>query len=116
MRFDTGGSSYGGYPGGGGDGDINDLLSQMFGGAAGGAAGGRAGQGSYAGYGAPRGPRKGADVLALNVVGWASGFGRVDTAVVAVDAAGTVLGEAEGSKADVAEALWDVVVGRLPER
>ena len=60
--------------------------------------------------------RKGADVLALNVVGWASGFGRVDTAVVAVDAAGTVLGEAEGSKADVAEALWDVVVGRLPER
>ena len=44
VRFDTGGSSYGGYPGGGGDGDINDLLSQMFGGAAGGAAGGRAGR------------------------------------------------------------------------
>ncbi|KRE40437.1 DnaJ C-terminal domain-containing protein [Knoellia sp. Soil729] len=63
VRFDTGGgSSYGGYPGGG-DADINDLLSQMFGGAAGGAAG-RGGQAGYAGYGAPRGPRKGADVQA----------------------------------------------------
>ena len=64
MRFDTGG----GYPGGGGgEADINDLLSQMFGGAAGGAAGGagaRPGPGGYAGYGAPRGPRKGADIQA----------------------------------------------------
>ena len=66
VRFDTGGGqSYGGYPGGAGGGgeDINDLLSQMFGGAAGGAAG-RGGQPGYAGYGAPRGPRKGADVQA----------------------------------------------------
>jgi len=63
VRFDTGGgSSYGGYPGGGGDPDVNDLLSQMFGGAAGGSAG--RGQAGYAGYGAPRGPRKGADVQA----------------------------------------------------
>ncbi|MDT0212892.1 DnaJ C-terminal domain-containing protein [Rothia sp. ARF10] len=60
VRFDTGGGSYGGYPGGGGE-DINDLLAQMFGGAAGG--GGRP-QPGYAGYGAPRGPRKGADVQA----------------------------------------------------
>ena len=65
VRFDTGGSSYGGYPGGG-DADINDLLSQMFGGAAGGA--GRQGQGGYAGYGAPRGPRKGADVQATTTL------------------------------------------------
>lgn len=61
VRFDTGGGQpHGGYPGGGED--INDLLSQMFGGAAGGA--GRSGQSAYAGYGAPRGPRKGADVQA----------------------------------------------------
>lgn len=60
VRFDTGGGSYGGYPGGGGE-DINDLLAQMFGGAAGG--GGRP-QPGYAGYGASRGPRKGADVQA----------------------------------------------------
>ena len=67
VRFDTGGgSSYGGYPGGG-DGDINDLLSQMFGGAAGGAAG-RAGQAGYAGFGAARGPRKGADVQATTAL------------------------------------------------
>ena len=67
VRFDTGGgSSYGGYPGGG-DGDINDLLSQMFGGAAGGAAG-RGGQAGYAGYGAARGPRKGADVQATTAL------------------------------------------------
>lgn len=67
VRFDTGGgSSYGGYPAGG-DGDINDLLSQMFGGAAGGAAG-RGGQAGYAGYGAPRGPRKGADVQATTTL------------------------------------------------
>jgi molecular chaperone DnaJ len=61
VRFDTGGGqAYGaGYPGGGDD--INDLLSQMFGGAAGG--GGRP-QPGYAGYNAPRGPRKGADVQA----------------------------------------------------
>jgi len=66
VRFDTGGgSSYGGYPGGRGGGgeDINDLLSQMFGGAAGGSPG-RGGQPGYAGYGAPRGPRKGVDVQA----------------------------------------------------
>ncbi|WP_353951472.1 DnaJ C-terminal domain-containing protein [Knoellia sp. S7-12] len=63
VRFDTGGgSSYGGYPGGGGDPDVNDLLAQMFGGAAGASAG--RGQAGYAGYGAPRGPRKGADVQA----------------------------------------------------
>lgn len=66
VRFDTGGggASYGGYPGGGGGEDINDLLSQMFGGAAGGGAPGGRGQAGYAGYGAPRGPRKGADVQA----------------------------------------------------
>jgi len=66
VRFDTGGGpSYGGYSGGG-DGDINDLLSQMFGGAAGGA--GRPAQSGYAGYGAPRGPRKGADVQATTTL------------------------------------------------
>ncbi|KGN37947.1 DnaJ C-terminal domain-containing protein [Knoellia subterranea] len=61
VRFDTGGGS----PYGGGGEDINDLLAQMFGGAAGGARGGQAG---YAGYGAPRGPRKGADVQATTTL------------------------------------------------
>ena len=57
--------------------------------------------------------RKGADVLALNAVGWARGFGGVYTAVVAVDASGEVLADAAGSKAEVADALWDVVARRL---
>jgi molecular chaperone DnaJ len=70
VRFDTGG--YGGFPGGGygaggaGGADINDLLSQMFGGGAGGRAGARTSYGGsdFGGYGAPRGPRKGQDVEA----------------------------------------------------
>ncbi len=57
VRFDTGGR--GAYPGGG-DQDINDLLAQMFGGAAGGQAQGD----PFGGYGAPRGPRRGQDVQA----------------------------------------------------
>jgi molecular chaperone DnaJ len=58
VRFDTGGRP-GGYPGGG-DQDINDLLAQMFGGAA----GGRGQADPFGGYGAPRGPRRGQDVQA----------------------------------------------------
>jgi len=56
--------------------------------------------------------RKGADLLALNVVGVDAGFGDVENAVVAVAADGRVVGEAAGSKADVAEALWDLVAAR----
>ena len=63
VRFGTGGQ--GGYPGyaggprgGAGEPDIEDLLSQMFGGAGGGA--GRSGSQ----FGAPRGPRRGQDVQA----------------------------------------------------
>lgn len=58
VRFSTGG------PGGAGAGqpDLDDLLAQMFGGGAAGA--GRGGAEAYPGFGAPRGPRKGADVQA----------------------------------------------------
>ena len=60
VRFSQGGPG-GGYSGG--DQDINDLLAQMFGGAA---AGGRGSGGGdpFGGFGAPRGPRPGADVQA----------------------------------------------------
>ena len=58
VRFQQSGGGYGG-----GQEDINDLLAQMFGGAAGpGSRGGDPFGG--AGYGAPRGPRPGADVQA----------------------------------------------------
>ncbi|NNM47940.1 DnaJ C-terminal domain-containing protein [Knoellia koreensis] len=51
VRYSTGG--------GGGQPDLEDLLSGMFGGAS-----PYGGQQGYAGYGAPRGPRKGADLTA----------------------------------------------------
>ncbi|HYN30463.1 MAG TPA: DnaJ C-terminal domain-containing protein [Dermatophilaceae bacterium] len=73
VRFSTGGGpAQPGYaggpggpggPGGAGDPDLSDILSQMFGGAAGGA-GGAAGGPAYGGFGATRGPRRGADVEA----------------------------------------------------
>src|SRR6478609_3764910 len=57
VRFSTGG------PGGAGAGqpDLDDLLAQMFGGAA---AGGARGADPFSGFQAPRGPRAGADVQA----------------------------------------------------
>ena len=58
VRFSTGG------PGGAGQAgqpDLDDLLAQMFGGAA---AGGARGADPFSGFGAPRGPRAGADVQA----------------------------------------------------
>ncbi len=54
--------------------------------------------------------RKGADLLALNEVGWAKGFEASDNAVTVVDAVGTVVIERRGTKRDVAEALWDAVL------
>ena len=63
VRFSTG------APGAGGQPDLDDLLAQMFGGAAGGAGAGAGGRGQrgadpFSGFGAPRGPRPGADVQA----------------------------------------------------
>jgi phosphopantothenoylcysteine decarboxylase/phosphopantothenate--cysteine ligase len=57
--------------------------------------------------------RKGADLLVLNSVGWTTGFGRDDTAVVVIDADGDVVSEAEGSKASVAETVLDAVASRV---
>ena len=60
VRFSTGGPGAGGQP------DLDDLLAQMFGGAAAGATGARGARGAdpFSGFGAPRGPRPGADVQA----------------------------------------------------
>jgi molecular chaperone DnaJ len=60
VRFSTGGPGAGGQP------DLDDLLAQMFGGAAGAGAGTRGAPGAdpFSGFGAPRGPRPGADVQA----------------------------------------------------
>ncbi len=54
--------------------------------------------------------RKGTDLLAVNEVGWAKGFEAADNAVTVIDVGGEVVAARRGSKADVAEALWDAVL------
>ena len=58
VRFSTSGAGGAGQP------DLDDLLAQMFGGAAGGGARGARGADPFSGFSAPRGPRAGADVQA----------------------------------------------------
>jgi phosphopantothenoylcysteine decarboxylase / phosphopantothenate---cysteine ligase len=65
-----------------------------------------------AAHGRAKALRKGADLLAVNVVGERAGFGDVPNAVVVLDAAGEEVGRAEGSKTDVARGLVDLIVGR----
>lgn len=57
--------------------------------------------------------RKGADLLAVNAVGNGKGFGDVANAVTVLDRDGQPVGEAAGTKHDVARGLWDLVVPRL---
>ena len=65
VRFSTGGRGPGGAGGAGGAGpDLQDLLGGLFGGAGGPAGAGGFGADPYGGFGAPRGPRRGADVSA----------------------------------------------------
>ena len=54
--------------------------------------------------------RKGADLLAVNEVGWAKGFEADENAITVLTAAGGAAASARGSKRDVAEALWDAIV------
>lgn len=53
--------------------------------------------------------RKGADLLVVNEVGWTTGFESPDNAGTVLGADGPVA-EASGSKATVADALWDAVI------
>lgn len=55
--------------------------------------------------------RKGADLLAVNQVGWSRGFEADDNEVVLLGASGDVVETAGGTKRDVADALWDAVLG-----
>lgn len=57
--------------------------------------------------------RKGADLLAVNAVGDGKGFGDVANAVTVLDRDGAQVGQAAGSKQDVARGLWDLIVPRL---
>jgi phosphopantothenoylcysteine decarboxylase / phosphopantothenate---cysteine ligase len=53
--------------------------------------------------------RKGVDYLVVNRVGWTEGFATDRNAVIVLDAAGTIVGESDGSKASVADRILDLV-------
>ncbi|WES64211.1 bifunctional phosphopantothenoylcysteine decarboxylase/phosphopantothenate--cysteine ligase CoaBC [Microbacter sp. GSS18] len=54
--------------------------------------------------------RKGVDLLAVNEVGWTTGFETADNTLVLIDSSDEVVARAEGSKREVADALWDAVI------
>ncbi|MCB7137561.1 bifunctional phosphopantothenoylcysteine decarboxylase/phosphopantothenate--cysteine ligase CoaBC [Cellulosimicrobium marinum] len=64
-------------------------------------------------HGRAKARRKGADLLVVNAVGDGRGFGVDVNEVTLLDGAGDVVGQAEGSKDAVADAVWDAVVARL---
>ncbi len=59
--------------------------------------------------GARKAARKGADLLAVNEVGWQAGFERDDNTLLVLDRAGDVVASASGTKREAADALWDAV-------
>lgn len=54
--------------------------------------------------------RKGLDLLAVNEVGWTTGFGTADNKLFILDATDTVIAEPLGSKQAVADALLDAIL------
>lgn len=64
-------------------------------------------------HGAAKARRKGADLMAVNAVGPATGFGDVPNSVVVLDADGTEVARAAGSKDEVARALIALIARRL---
>lgn len=71
------------------------------------------GDGDVVDHGRAKAIRKGADLLVVNAVGGGRGFGTPDNEVTILDASGSVVATAAGSKAQVADAVWDAVVARL---
>jgi phosphopantothenoylcysteine decarboxylase/phosphopantothenate--cysteine ligase len=54
--------------------------------------------------------RKGADLLAVNEVGWDKGFEREENALSIIAANGELVAAARGTKREVAESLWNAVL------
>ncbi len=67
-------------------------------------------------HGRAKARRKGADLLVVNAVGAGRGFGTPDNAVTILDRTGEVVAVAEGTKATVADAIWDAVAAILDDR
>ena len=53
--------------------------------------------------------RKGVDLLVVNRVSWDAGFETPDNRVLILDDSGAVVADAEGTKREVADAVWDAV-------
>ncbi|WP_423464656.1 bifunctional phosphopantothenoylcysteine decarboxylase/phosphopantothenate--cysteine ligase CoaBC [Promicromonospora sp. MS192] len=70
--------------------------------------------GSVLDHGRTKARRKGADLIAVNAVGSGRGFGTDGNEVTILDGAGDVVGQASGTKREVADALWDAVAKLLP--
>jgi phosphopantothenoylcysteine decarboxylase/phosphopantothenate--cysteine ligase len=70
--------------------------------------------GSVLDHGRTKARRKGADLIAVNAVGSGRGFGTDSNEVTLLDGSGDVVGQAAGSKREVADAVWDAVVKLLP--
>jgi phosphopantothenoylcysteine decarboxylase/phosphopantothenate--cysteine ligase len=70
--------------------------------------------GSVLEHGRTKARRKGADLIAVNAVGAGRGFGTDSNEVTILDEAGDVVGQASGSKREVADAVWDAVAKLLP--
>ena len=64
-------------------------------------------------HGAAKARRKGVDLMAVNAVGPATGFGDVPNSVIVLDAAGAEVARAAGSKDEVARALIALIARRL---
>ncbi len=69
--------------------------------------------GSVLDHGRAKALRKGADLLIVNPVGEAVGFGDVPNSVTILDGAGEVVGTSDGTKLVVAHAILDQVATRL---
>jgi phosphopantothenoylcysteine decarboxylase/phosphopantothenate--cysteine ligase len=59
--------------------------------------------------GAAKIARKGADLLVVNRVGWNVGFATESNTVIVLDRAGTIVGEASGTKRSVADRILDLL-------
>jgi phosphopantothenoylcysteine decarboxylase/phosphopantothenate--cysteine ligase len=64
-------------------------------------------------HGRAKARRKGADLIVVNAVGGGRAFGTDVNDVTIVDGGGEVVATASGTKAQVADAVWDAVVDRL---
>ena len=62
-------------------------------------------------HGRAKARRKQADLLVVNEVGDARGFGTADNEVTILDSSGATVATASGSKVVVAHAVWDAVLG-----